>query len=81
MTTINEFIAMIPTMPLNEQVLLRDQLDEWIDESISISQAALEQADIVLMEKRLGDYESGHVKGSPWEVVEARIRQTLGNEG
>jgi putative addiction module component (TIGR02574 family) len=81
LTTINEFIAMIPSMPLNEQVLLRDQLDERIEESISMSQAALEQADIVLMEKRLGDYESGNVKGSPWEVVEARIRQSLGHEG
>lgn len=72
-----EFDAMITNLPLAERVAMRERLDESIDASLSMSHAAMEQTDFVLMEKRLDAYEAGLIQGSPWEVVEARIRESL----
>lgn len=77
MQTMHEFDAMITKLPLSERVVMRDRLDESIDASLSMSHAAMEQADFAFMEKRLDAYEAGLIQGSPWEVVEARIRESL----
>jgi putative addiction module component (TIGR02574 family) len=68
---------MIPDLPLSEQISIRNRLDDSIEASLTLQHAALEQADFVMMEQRLDDYEAGRVKGATWAEVESRIRQSL----
>lgn len=73
MTGFTEIHSLIPTLPLAEQLSLRDTLDDSIDQYFSLDEEAEEQLAIMLMEKRLRDYENGIVKGVPWEVAREQI--------
>ncbi len=77
MLSITEFLQLVPTLSLDEQESLRDSLEGNIEDKKALAQAAAEQADIVMMEKRLDDFIAGLIPSDSWENVEARIRASL----
>ncbi len=77
MQSIQDMEAVIPQLPIADQIELRDRLDESIDDLHTLNQTAMVQADIALMEQRLDDYEAGQSPGEPWEVVVGRIKESL----
>lgn len=76
-----EFIEIeekIPLLSLGEQIALRDQLDERIEDMVALSAAHEERLQIEEMQKRLAGFLAGTIPSQPVEQALADIRAELG---
>ncbi len=73
-----DFVANIQELTFSEQVQLRDQLEQSINNLIELSSAQSDREQIEEMERRLEGYLAGTIPAQAADVAMAQIRSELG---
>jgi putative addiction module component (TIGR02574 family) len=76
MRNMQEFEAMIPSLTIGDRILLREKLDDSIENMLVDSHEVSERAEHELMEQRLNDFLAGRIPSKPWpEFREELVRK------
>lgn len=78
MQEFTEIEAKIPLLSLAEQISLRDQLDEQIENMVELSALHTERLQIEEMKQRLAGFLAGTIPAQPAEAALAELRSELG---
>ncbi len=78
MQDVRDIVAIIPEFTLSEQFLLRDRLEQSINNLIELSSAQTDREQIEEMERRLEGYLAGTIPAQPADIAMAQIRSELG---
>ncbi len=78
MQDVRDIVAIIPELTLSEQFLLRDRLENSINDLIELSSAQTDREQVEEMERRLEGYLAGTIPSQPADVAMAQIRNELG---
>ncbi len=78
MQDVRDIVAIIPEFTLSEQFLLRDRLENSINDLIELSSAQTDREQVEEMERRLEGYLAGTIPAQAADVAMAQIRKELG---